>query len=114
MALDLKVSPNIPLLLSIFDFQIMFTYQLSIITPAGKAFEGPTESLIAPGKAGSFGVLANHAPMVAALTQGTLTLKKEGAARHYAISSGILEVGHQKNVLILCDNAREVSSLEEA
>lgn len=92
----------------------MPTYHLSIITPTGKAFEGSIESLIAPGMAGSFGVLANHAPMAAALTQGALTLKTEGTARHYAIRSGILEIDHQRKVLILCDDAREVSSIEAA
>ena len=91
----------------------MNTYQLSIITPNGKTFEGPVESLTAPGRQGSFGVLANHAPMVAALTQGTLSLKKEGAVVHYAISPGVLEVGHRKNVLILCDDARETSLPEK-
>ncbi len=90
----------------------MSTYQLSIITPNGKAFEGPVESLIAPGQEGSFGVLANHAPMVAALTQGALSLKKEGVAGYYTIGPGILEVDHRTNVLILCDDARETSSTE--
>ena len=92
----------------------MNSYQLSIVTPNGKVFEGFVESLTAPGAAGFLGVLAGHAPMAVCLTSGPLTVKGEDQKRYYAISSGILEVGGQNKVIILSDYAVEKKSFEEA
>ena len=95
----------------------MNSYQLSIVTPNGKVFEGFVESLTAPGAAGFLGVLAGHAPMAVCLTSGPLTVKEEDQKRYYAISSGILEVGSgrgQNKVIILSDYAVEKNSFEEA
>jgi len=92
----------------------MSTYQLSIITPNGKVFEGGIKSLVAPGSEGSFGVMARHAPMAVSLDRGALKFSQLDSERYYAVSSGILEVDCQSNVLILLDFAVETSSLEEA
>ncbi len=92
----------------------MNSYQLSIVTPNGKVFEGFVESLTAPGAAGFLGVLAGHAPMAVCLTSGPLTVRGEDQKRYYAISSGILEVSGQNKVSILSDYAVEKNSFEEA
>ncbi len=92
----------------------MNTYQLSIITPGGKVFDGLVESLVAPGSEGFLGIWANHAPMAVALRPGPLTLKKDEETRYFAVSSGILEVDRQRNVLVLCDDAVESPSREAA
>lgn len=96
----------------------MNTYLFSIVTPGGKVLEERVESLTAPGAEGSFGVWAGHAPMVAALKNGPLTLKKAGSGsggeRYYSISAGILEVSGQGDVVLLCDYAVEKHSLQDA
>lgn len=96
----------------------MNTYLFSIVTPGGKVLEERVESLVAPGAEGSFGVWAGHAPMVVALKNGPLTLKKAGSGsggeRYYSISAGILEVSGQGNVVLLCDYAVEKHSLQDA
>ncbi|HBO97358.1 MAG TPA: ATP synthase F1 subunit epsilon [Candidatus Omnitrophica bacterium] len=92
----------------------MNTYSFSIVTPNGRVLEERVESLVAPGVEGSFGVWAGHAPMVAALKNGPLTLKKAGEERYYSTSAGILEVSGQGNVLLLCDYAVEKHSLQDA
>jgi F-type H+-transporting ATPase subunit epsilon len=43
------------------------TFDLSVVTPEGTAFEGEAQMLIVPGAAGEIGVLARHAPLVAML-----------------------------------------------
>ena len=58
----------------------MLTYQLTILTPDGKIFDNPVEELMAPGAAGMFGVLAQHASMVAALNKGVLKIKQNSTA----------------------------------
>ena len=49
-------------------------FQLSIVTPEGQVYEDQVEGVVAPGEWGSFGVLAFHAPMVAALEAGVLSV----------------------------------------
>ncbi len=44
--------------------------KLEIITPDKKLFEGSVNSAVFPGSEGSFGVLNNHAPMIATLKAG--------------------------------------------
>ena len=46
------------------------TFDLSLVTPEGPAFEGEVEMLIVPGQDGEIGVLARHAPLVATLKAG--------------------------------------------
>lgn len=88
----------------------MSTYQLSIITPNGKVFNGQVESIVATGLAGSLGVLAGHAPMVVALKNGPLKFKSGGGERCLTVGSGILEVTARDGVMVLCDFAVEKSS----
>jgi len=92
----------------------MSTYQLSIITPNGKVFDGQVESIVATGMDGSLGVLAGHTPLVVALKNGPLKVKTPTAEKFYAVSKGILEVGRQNHVFILSDYATEKDTLEEA
>src|SRR5918912_1332969 len=46
------------------------TFDLSLVTPEGPAFEGEVEMLIVPGQDGEIGILARHAPLVATLKAG--------------------------------------------
>jgi F-type H+-transporting ATPase subunit epsilon len=92
----------------------MSTFQLSIVTANGKAFEGQIESLVAAGTSGFFGVLASHLPMIVSLRNGPLTIKQDGIESFYAVSSGVLEVDENSNCLLLADCAVPTQSLNEA
>lgn len=92
----------------------MANYQLSIITADGEAFNGQVESLIAPGKLGSFGVLSDHTPLIASLRSGPLTVTQDGVKNYFAVNAGILEVNDQSNVLLLTDFAKKAKTLNEA
>ena len=87
----------------------MNNYKLSIITPHGKIFDGEVESLVAPGTEGSFGVLFNHAPMITTLKPGLIEIKKNNSTQKFSISEGILEVEKNSQVLILANQANEVT-----
>jgi F-type H+-transporting ATPase subunit epsilon len=74
------------------------------------------QSLVAPGVEGYFGVLARHAPMVAELTTGELSvLNEQGERDFFAISGGYLEVGMDR-VVVLADasEAAEEINLDRA
>ncbi len=92
----------------------MNNYQLSVITPNGKAFDGQAESLVALGRSGFFGVMAKHAPMVVALRKGSLTVRHGAREHHFALSSGILEVNEQNNVVLLVDKALEAETHDQS
>ncbi|NKB25236.1 MAG: ATP synthase F1 subunit epsilon [Kiritimatiellae bacterium] len=91
----------------------MSSFKLTIITPEGTAFENEVESLVAPGSQGFFGILAHHAPMVANLKLGTLTLTQGGQAKYFVIGNGVLEVSDNE-VSILAGQAHLAHSFEEA
>lgn len=69
---------------------------IEILTPEKKIYEGEIESAIFPGSDGSFGVLNNHAPMIAALKQGTVILKEGTTERRFEINGGVVEVLQNK------------------
>ena len=89
-------------------------YQLSIITPEGKIFDDAVTLLVAKGKEGNLGVLANHTPIIVQLKKGVLQIKKEQQEQYFALSSGVLEVGLKNRVLILANEAIPASNLNDA
>ena len=91
----------------------MPSYNLSILTPEGQAYESEVESIVAPGQAGFFGVLAHHTPMIAAIQLGTLTVKDGDDVSYFVVGEGILEVSSE-GVSILADTAERVQTEEKA
>ena len=85
------------------------TFSIQVLTPEGKVWEGRASALKAPGAAGSFGVLAHHQPMVAALQAGQLIITAEDEKRvQFRVGSGVLEVTAFHDVLVLADSASPV------
>lgn len=78
---------------------------LEIFTQEKKVFAGPVTAVTAPGLDGYFGVLANHAPLVAALGDGRLTLRTGNVETLYHLSGGFLEV-HKNHATILADTLK--------
>lgn len=77
------------------------TFHLSVITPTRTLLDEEVTSIIVPGSEGYLGVLAHHAPLIAALAPGRLTVKTDdGPTRVYAISGGFLEVSQNKAILL--------------
>ena len=52
--------------------------RLEIVSPDGILFEGEAERVSFPGAAGSFDILPHHAPLIAALRQGTIQYEHDG------------------------------------
>ena len=75
---------------------------LEIVTPDQEIFSGDVSSAIFPGSNGSFGILENHAPMVATLKEGSLTITENGSDRSFEVNGGVLEVNHNK-IIVLAD-----------
>ena len=81
------------------------TFDLSLVTPEGAAFEGEAEMIIVPGAAGEIGVLARHAPLVAMLKAGsTRVYVTETDVLEFATGPGFFKV-EQDRALALVDDA---------
>lgn len=77
--------------------------KLEIITPEKKLFEGSVKSAVFPGTEGSFGVLNNHAPMIAGLKSGTVEIIDDNNAKQkFPIKGGVVEV-LKNNVIVLAE-----------
>ncbi|MDD4878927.1 MAG: ATP synthase F1 subunit epsilon [Candidatus Omnitrophica bacterium] len=81
-------------------------FKISISTPEKTIFEGEISSLVAPGEEGYFGVLVDHAPLIANLVPGKITIKDASAQpiTFKCDSTGIVEV-LKNNVSVLVDAA---------
>jgi F-type H+-transporting ATPase subunit epsilon len=92
----------------------MAGYHLSILTPAGKAYDGMVEAVTAPGVLGSFGVLENHAPMIAGLKPGVMAITDASGVTYFEVGEGVFEVSMGREVIALVDHATKASGKEEA
>jgi len=83
----------------------MPAFQLSIETPERVVYNGEVSSLIVPAQEGYWGVLADHAPLIANLIPGKISIK-ESSGRQLNLDSaskGVVEV-IKNHVTILLDH----------
>jgi len=65
---------------------------VEITTPDKEIFSGNASLINLPGIGGSFGILENHANMVAILKKGKIKLISEGKTLYFEINGGVVEV----------------------
>ncbi len=73
---------------------------LEILTPEKKIFEGDVTIATFPGSDGSFQVMDNHAPLISLLKEGLVEYKSKEASSSIGITGGVVEVLHNKVVLL--------------
>ncbi|MEG1545216.1 MAG: hypothetical protein RR382_11960 [Tannerellaceae bacterium] len=66
--------------------------KLNILSPESTLFQGEVERASFPGAAGLFDVLPLHAPLIAALKEGTIRYVTNGKEQELPIQSGFMEV----------------------
>jgi F-type H+-transporting ATPase subunit epsilon len=94
----------------------MATFDVSLVTPEGAAFEGEVEMLVVPGDAGEIGVLARHAPLVAMLKAGSTRIYRDRASDdviEFATGPGFFKV-EQDRALALVDDAVDAREIDPA
>ena len=89
------------------------TFDLSLVTPEGPAFEGEVEMLIVPGQDGEIGILARHAPLVATLKAGgtRVHIRRDEEIREFATGPGFFKV-EQDRALALVDDAVDARHID--
>jgi F-type H+-transporting ATPase subunit epsilon len=89
------------------------TFDLTLVTPEGAAFEGEAEMVVVPGDAGEIGVLARHAPLVALLRAGETRVKSGGQWQSFATGPGYFKV-QKDRAIALVDDAVKADDIDAA
>lgn len=91
----------------------MATFHFDLVSPEKLAFSGEVDQVDIPGAEGDFGVLANHAPVVAAVRPGILTVITGNSKRKIIVLGGLAEVS-EKGLTVLADTATSIEELDRA
>ena len=73
-----------------------------LVSPEKLLFSGDVDQVDVPGVEGDFGVLENHAPLVATLRPGVLTVHSSGGTTRIVVLGGFAEVS-DKGLTIVAD-----------
>jgi F-type H+-transporting ATPase subunit epsilon len=89
----------------------MATFHFDLVSPEKLAFSGDVDQVDIPGVEGDFGVLAGHAPVVAAIRPGILTVISGGSKQKVIVLGGFAEVS-DKGLTVLADVATSLDELD--
>jgi F-type H+-transporting ATPase subunit epsilon len=89
------------------------TFHFDLVSPEKLAFSGEVDQVDIPGVEGDFGVLAGHAPVVAAVRPGILTITTGGAHQKIIVLGGLAEMS-DKGLTVLADVATSLQELDRA
>jgi F-type H+-transporting ATPase subunit epsilon len=91
----------------------MATFHFDLVSPEKLAFSGEVDQVDVPGLEGDFGVLAGHAPVVAAIRPGILTVITGATKQKIIVLGGLAEVS-DKGLTVLADVATSLEELDRA
>ena len=88
-------------------------FPFELASPARLVFSGEVEQVDVPGAEGDFGVLAGHAPLIAALRPGILTIREGGGTKRLFVRDGFAEV-NPAGLTVLAEVALALEELDSA
>jgi F-type H+-transporting ATPase subunit epsilon len=91
----------------------MATFHFDLVSPEKIAFSGEVDQVDVPGLEGDFGVLAGHAPFVAAVRPGILTVRTGSTSEKIIVLGGLAEVS-EKGLTVLAEVATSLDELDRA
>ena len=91
----------------------MATFHFDLVSPEKLAFSGEVDQVDIPGAEGDFGVLAGHAPVVAAVRPGILTVITGGSKQKIIVLGGLAEIS-DKGLTLLAEVATSIDELDHA
>ncbi len=83
---------------------------LEIVTPERLAYSDEVDSVQIPGSEGELGILPHHAPLVANLGIGELTIRKGDSEESFAVVGGFVQVRPDK-VVVMAETADMASEI---
>ena len=91
----------------------MATFHFDLVSPEKLAFSGEVDQVDVPSVEGDFGVLAGHAPVVAVIRPGILTITSGGTHQKVIVLGGLAEMS-DKGLTVLADVATSTQDLDRA
>jgi F-type H+-transporting ATPase subunit epsilon len=91
----------------------MATFYFDLVSPEKLAFSGDVDQVDVPGVEGDFGVLAGHAPIVAAIRPGILTITTGDTHQKIIVLGGLAEMSDE-GLTVLADVATSTAELDRA
>ena len=91
----------------------MATFHFDLVSPEKLAFSGEVDQVDVPGVEGDFGVLSGHAPVVAAIRPGILTIIAGGERQKVIVLGGLAEMS-DKGLTVLADVATSLEDVDRA
>jgi F-type H+-transporting ATPase subunit epsilon len=91
----------------------MATFHFDLVSPEKLAFSGEVDQVDIPGTEGDFGVLAGHAPVIAGIRPGILTVRTGTEYQKLIVHGGIAEVS-EKGLTVLAEVAASLEELDRA
>ena len=91
----------------------MATFHFELVSPDKISFSGEVDQVDVPGSEGDFGVLAGHAPLIALIRPGIMTVHAAGEQTQLVVLGGFAEVGPD-GLTVLADVATSVEDLDRA
>lgn len=89
----------------------MATFHFDLVSPEKLAFTGEVDQVDIPGAEGDFGVLAGHAPVVAAIRPGILTVTTGTTHQKIIVLGGLAEMS-DKGLTVLADVATSIQDID--
>ncbi len=87
--------------------------KLDIVTVEQQVLSDEVDMVTAPGVQGELGILPRHAPLITALSEGELRIKRGEEEQIFAIGGGYLEV-LDNQVTVLADSAERADGIDMA
>jgi F-type H+-transporting ATPase subunit epsilon len=87
--------------------------QLQIITTEGVKYDRMVSYVLLPLDGGSIGVLADHAPLMAAVVDGPVKCTFEGGEEYIYVGTGVVDV-YQNKVVLLVRTAEAAETIDLA
>jgi F-type H+-transporting ATPase subunit epsilon len=88
-------------------------FHVEVITPERLRFGGEALMLSVPGVEGQMGLLANHAPILALLQPGRLTLQTRERTMNMAVGEGFVKMSNNRAVCLV-DFAEQSDEIDRA
>ncbi|MGD1991853.1 MAG: F0F1 ATP synthase subunit epsilon [Anaerolineae bacterium] len=85
--------------------------QLHIVTPEGELFSGDVDIVLAPSVDGQVGILPNHVPLIALLSDGVLVTRQGEDELAFAIHGGYMQVLPDQ-VIVLADVGERAAEID--
>jgi F-type H+-transporting ATPase subunit epsilon len=91
----------------------MATFRFELVSPERLVFAGEVSQVDVPGEEGEFGILAGHAPYIATLKPGLLTIYGNGEPQRMVVRGGLAEMG-PTGLTVLAEQAVPVAEIDAA